>query len=439
MAKGKPSILYVDDETSNLDVFESSFWKEFDVHVADSAKKGREILDKTEVQLIITDQRMPEMTGVQFLESILEIHPEPVRMILTGYSDMEAIVDSINKGRIYHYVTKPWKKAELKTTIDNALEVYQLKRQNKHLLEDLKVANKKLEQKVEEGQQVVSAQEEELKHTSSKLEVTKNIVEKSEKMASLGMLSAGIGHEINNPVNFVSSGINSLKRNFSYLLDRLEKDNSGECGPLGEFLKSEECEELTKETRELLEDLSMGIDRTKEIIKGLKSYAYSDPKDFQKADVHELIENVITLVSPKAKYDIEFVRYYVDSIPKLNCNPGQISQVLMNIMVNAIQSIEGKGVVEISTSIDKDQLNIGIKDNGVGMTEEVKNRLFEPFFTTKELGEGTGLGMSISSDIVKAHLGTIEVTSEIDKGTEFFVLLPINGNGNAYVDKEQNE
>jgi len=151
-------ILYIDDEEHNLTSFNSTFRRDYEIHLATSGQMGLDIMKNNNIQLVITDQRMPEMTGVEFLEKILPLYPDCMRIVLTGFSDMEAIIQSINKGRIYHYITKPWNRDELKITIDRAFEVYNLKRQNKNLIEDLKAANQNLEQKVMERTKQIEQQ-----------------------------------------------------------------------------------------------------------------------------------------------------------------------------------------------------------------------------------------------------------------------------------------
>jgi sigma-B regulation protein RsbU (phosphoserine phosphatase) len=141
-------ILYIDDEEDNLTVFNAAFRRDYEIHLASSGHKGLEIMKKHNIHLVITDQRMPEMTGIEFLEKIIPHYPDCIRIVLTGFSDVEAIIQAINKGRVYRYITKPWSKEETKITIDRALEAYNLKLQNKMLIEDLKEANQNLEQKV---------------------------------------------------------------------------------------------------------------------------------------------------------------------------------------------------------------------------------------------------------------------------------------------------
>ncbi len=157
-AKPKYPILYIDDEENNLISFKSTFRREYDIHVATSGQQGLEIMEQNEIHLVITDQRMAEMTGVEFLGKVMFLYPDCMRMIMTGFSDMDAIIQAINKGNIYRYIAKPWNREELKITIDSAFEVYNLKNQNKHLIEDLKEANLNLEQKVIERTRQIEQQ-----------------------------------------------------------------------------------------------------------------------------------------------------------------------------------------------------------------------------------------------------------------------------------------
>lgn len=141
----KIKILYVDDEENNLQAFKATFRRDYRIFLAISAKEGEEILAREDIDLIITDQRMPEKTGVEFLESIIPIHPKPIRLLLTGYTDIQAVIDAINKGQVYHYLTKPWEEDYLRTVIKNAFEVYALRRENERLTSALLKTNEQLE------------------------------------------------------------------------------------------------------------------------------------------------------------------------------------------------------------------------------------------------------------------------------------------------------
>ena len=138
-------VLYVDDEINNLNSFKAAFRRDFEIYTASSAKEGRKILDSHEIGVIITDQRMPGMTGIEFLESILPIYPDTIRILLTGFSDINAVMDAINRGQVYKYLVKPWQNDELKLYIQNALEIYHLRKENKELAHKLYLANKELD------------------------------------------------------------------------------------------------------------------------------------------------------------------------------------------------------------------------------------------------------------------------------------------------------
>lgn len=170
MSQEKYRILYVDDEIDNLIIFKAAFRRYYDVFTATSAREGLEVLKKQDVQVLITDQRMPEITGVEFLENVIPDYPETIRMILTGFSDVEAIIQAINKGRVYQYITKPWDTDELKITIDNALESYRLKNENKQLIGDLKDANRQLEDYAMDLERKVEERTAEINHQKEIIE-----------------------------------------------------------------------------------------------------------------------------------------------------------------------------------------------------------------------------------------------------------------------------
>jgi len=145
MEKEKIKVLYVDDEENNLQAFKASFRRDYEIFTANSPSEGRNVLENNDIEVIITDQRMPEMTGVEFLASIINDFPHPIRILLTGYTDMEALVEAINRGEIYRYINKPWNEEELKVFIKQAHEIYSLRKENEELTKSLLQANKQLE------------------------------------------------------------------------------------------------------------------------------------------------------------------------------------------------------------------------------------------------------------------------------------------------------
>lgn len=145
MQQEKVKVLYVDDEPNNLSSFKATFRRDFQIYLAESGEEGLQVLRDNHIDVIVTDQRMPNMTGVEFLESVIPEFPDPMRILLTGYTDIQAVIDAINKGKIYHYLSKPWDEQYLRTVINNAHEMYRLRQQNKFMMEQLKISNEQLE------------------------------------------------------------------------------------------------------------------------------------------------------------------------------------------------------------------------------------------------------------------------------------------------------
>ncbi|MCL6452278.1 MAG: AAA family ATPase [Alicyclobacillus sp.] len=254
----------------------------------------------------------------------------------------------------------------------------------------------------------------------------------SEKLASLGQLTAGIAHEINNPVNFMVSSAGPLARDIEELLAVLRAYEAAlEGHQLGDELDrirtAADLDDLTSEIRQLLEGIAEGARRTSEIVKGLRTFSRIDDDEATVASVTEGLESTLTLLRKRLEPRIRVIRDY-HPVPDIECFPGKLNQVYMNLLTNAVDAIEGSGEIRISVRQRLDRVEIRISDTGTGMSPEVMRRIFEPFYTTKRLGVGTGLGLSISYGIVERHNGTIEVASEPGRGTTFTVTLPIRRN-----------
>jgi signal transduction histidine kinase/CheY-like chemotaxis protein len=266
---------------------------------------------------------------------------------------------------------------------------------------------------------------EQLKTTQSKL------VE-SEKMASLGILTAGVAHEINNPVNFISGGIESLKENYDDLKRLLQlvakfnpsKSPEKQWNLIDQCRKEFDLDNIMTEMEELINSIRNGATRTAEIVKGLRNFSRLDESDMKQAGMEEGINNTLVILNNRIKDRIKVIKDYAD-IPEIICYPGQLNQVFMNILYNAADAIEGEGTIHIKTWKEEDNINISIRDSGCGMPEHIREHIFEPFFTTKPVGKGTGLGLSISYGIIENHKGKIAVKSEPGKGTEFILTLPM--------------
>lgn len=261
----------------------------------------------------------------------------------------------------------------------------------------------------------------------------------SEKMASLGQLTAGVAHEINNPINFVSSNVKPLIRDFddinSFISNLLEKSQEGDSIPselVTRLHKDLDIAYTQKEIRDLLTGIQEGANRTAEIVRGLKNFSRLDEADFKTADIEDGLDSTLILLRSNLKGEIELLKDYGNITP-IDCYAGKLNQVFMNLINNSIYAIANDkskpqgtvGKIVIKTEETPDSIMISFEDNGMGMDEETKNKVFNPFFTTKPVGEGTGLGMSITYNIIMdMHEGSISVESELGKGTKIALALP---------------
>lgn len=272
-----------------------------------------------------------------------------------------------------------------------------------------------------------------LQATVEDLKAAQEQLIQAEKMASLGQLTAGIAHEINNPINFVTANIKPLKEDLADILSVIAQYEGvvARKGIESDFLevekfKSESKIDLTlKEVNDLLRGIEEGALRTSEIVKGLRNFSRLDQNVFRKANLNESLESTLVLLHNAYKGRIDIVKQFGE-IREVDCFPGKINQVFMNIISNAIQAISGQGKIFIRTWESNGNVKISIRDTGAGMSDDVRKKIFDPFFTTKDVGKGTGLGLSISFGIIQKHNGEIEVFSQPGNGTEFIISIPIN-------------
>ncbi len=255
----------------------------------------------------------------------------------------------------------------------------------------------------------------------------------AEKMASLGQLSAGIAHEINNPIGFVNSNLTTLKRyvqtlrDFCHRLDALISGFSPEAvAQVTDLKKDKKIDFILDDIADVVDESLEGTQRVKSIVQDLKEFSYQGGEDLHPYDLNKGLKSTLNIVWNELKNKAEVVEDYGD-LPQVVCNPQQINQVFMNLLVNAAQAIEKRGVIRLRTFRDGDDACVEISDTGTGIPAENLNRIFEPFFTTKKVGQGTGLGLSISYRIVCKHGGNLTVQSEPGKGTTFTIRLPLAG------------
>jgi PAS domain S-box-containing protein len=282
----------------------------------------------------------------------------------------------------------------------------------------------------------------ELQHTIKQLQKTQAQIIHSEKMASIGQLAAGVAHEINNPVAFVSSNLNTMAQYQAQLTDILKKSMEI-IGMLGdsrnalqlpdtvatavaevqELAAELDLEYLFEDFPELIAESQEGTVRIRKIVGDLKDFAHPGEQQRVAADINQGLDTTINIVWNEIKYKAKLIKDYGD-IPPVTCYPQQINQVFMNLLVNAAQAMEKDGQIVVKTRHVDGHVVIQISDNGCGIPEAIKPKIFDPFFTTKEIGKGTGLGLNLAYNIIKKHKGKVEVDSTEGKGTTFTIILP---------------
>jgi len=259
-----------------------------------------------------------------------------------------------------------------------------------------------------------------------------------EKMASLGQLTAGIAHEINNPINFVTSNVSPLRRDVDMIFNAIDfmesvalSDASADDkrSQLDEYKEEQELDYLQTEIRHLLNGIYNGASRTAEIVKGLRIFSRLDEDDLKRADLNEGIDSSMIILNNQLG-NIQVIKEYGD-LPLVECYPGKLNQVFLNILSNGIYAVHKQfgnksgGEIRITTGANHENVEIRFKDNGIGIAEENQKKIFDPFFTTKDVGEGTGLGMSIAYNTIKRHNGSIRINSSPGNGAEFIITLPV--------------
>jgi signal transduction histidine kinase len=295
--------------------------------------------------------------------------------------------------------------------------------------EELEAANEELTSINEE----LYYQRTQLQDTLDKLQKAQKQLVLSEKMASLGVLTSGIAHEINNPINFISSGVLGLEMEVNDIIAAIREYSNhykklypvDEIGLLNQIDVQYDVKGSLETIPMLIQSIRTGVDRTMSIVKGLRTFARLDNESKSVASLSELINSALTILYNKYKHSITISTNLCDN-DEMYCYPGKLGQVFLNILVNSIQAIEGEGNIAIETSYIKetDKYLIRIKDTGKGIPSGMEQRIFDPFFTTKPVGVGTGLGLSIVHGIITDHDGEIKVKSQEGIGTEFIIYLP---------------
>ena len=260
---------------------------------------------------------------------------------------------------------------------------------------------------------------------NAKLEQANRQLLQSEKLAAIGQLAAGVAHEINNPVGYVYSNLQSLE---GYLTDLFRLTDAVDSAKSLEDLRlikqNIDYDYLRDDLKDLLAESREGIERVKNIISAMKDFSHIEEEEFKLANLHRGIESTLNMVNNELKYKAEVIREFSE-LPEVECIMSQLNQVIMNLLVNASHAIDEFGKITVRTRHIDDNVEIEVEDTGNGISEEHLNRIFEPFFTTKPIGKGTGLGLSLSFNIIEKHNGQIQVSSTPGQGTCFRITLPV--------------
>jgi two-component system NtrC family sensor kinase len=408
-------ILVVDDDAANLATLSGLLQPHYDILAAPSGERALQIAATTPPpDLILLDVLMPEMDGYAVLARLRD-NPGTRDIPVIFVSALDTAEDEekgLELGAV-DYIAKPYRPHIILARVRTRLE---LKRARDGLRDQNLYLEAEIARRLKEIQQV-------------QIQLLQ-----SEKMAAIGQLAAGIAHEINNPVGFVTSNLGTLDNYRQDILELLDAYAALEdaCKPdeaallkIRALKQQKDIAFLRTDIGQLIAESRNGMARVSKIVSDLKDFAHAENKEWLWADLNSGIDSTLNIVWNEIKYHCTLNKNYGD-IPKVFCITSQINQVLMNLLVNAAQSIPEKGEITIRTGQVGEEVFIAIADTGGGIPAEILARIFEPFFTTKPVGKGTGLGLAISFDIVKQHKGRIEVGSTVGKGTTFTVWLPIN-------------
>jgi two-component system NtrC family sensor kinase len=393
------------------------------VAAARSGMEGLGMLAERPFDCVLVDLVMPHIDGPLVCQKLTaERDPTElpvVILMISAHESKENVTRALEAGAD-DFVGKSSDTAVIKARVRALLRRKFLLEQNRRIIEEFKhkemeALRAKAEKAAAEAKAAMAEElhqaNRELEAANQKLREAQGQLVHSEKMASLGQLVAGIAHEINNPLSFVASHVYTVE---NWLNGIAANDGDTLSPPSRERLKKA-CVRIG--------DMAQGLDRVKNLVVKLRTFSRLDEGDIQDADIHDAIDTVLLFLQHRITDRITVV---TDFGPEktLCCRAGQINQVLMNVVSNAVDAIDGRGTLTIRTRVDNDRYLISVQDSGKGIPAEQRQRIFDPFFTTKPVGEGTGLGLSISYGIVQAHRGDIQFESEEGKGTTVTISIP---------------
>ena len=379
-------VLYVDDLQGNLESFKLSFEDDFTLFLTNNAKEAIKILEKENIALVISDQRMPDMTGVEFFKTIKDKYPDTIRMLITAYSDMDAVIDAINNGNVYAYIPKPIENKDLRSKIQQGINLYQLTKERDRLFKD-------------------------------KLIAMKSLAAANRLNSAIGM-ATGLSDRLNNYLVSVSLFFETFPKKLDEVGEQLNDEGRK---VLNTFYK------VSKSSMKKMLNLSREISN---LCKPPK-YTY---KIYEIKEINNIIDSAVKILAPDLENrNITIQKETNGSPPAVYFDKNAIEQVLFHLIRNSIhaipETIKGSIIVKVAGPIKKagkDFIRISVKDNGSGISKENTEKVFNPFFTTKGTAGGFGLGLMTCQFIITQHDGEIEIVETgSGKGTTFIIDLPI--------------
>ena len=408
-------------------------------HQCDSVQSGTDIqerLVRKRYQLVLCSIHLKVTNGFLLSKYLLESHPD-LAIIMLVNQEHSNLAEKIKATGAFDFIRMPLDPDRMQICLNNALHRQKIESQNKHDKTELEYSTESVASKIKSYQEKID-------HLKERIGFFQDQVTQAEKMASIGQLAAGVAHEINNPVGFVASNLNTLQHyqksllaivtQYRKLLDEVTDANAPSTKKIPLVKRTAriknlqnkfDLDYLSRDALVLIKESIVGILQVKKIIQDLKTFVHPGQEYPEMLDIHKHLDATLNLVSNQLKYGLK-VRKEYGNLPQIKGWASQLNQVFLNIIVNAIQASGEKGTLTISTEFcDHKWIEIHISDTGTGILKENLAKIFDSFFTTKPAGEGTGLGLHMSYNIIKKHKGTITVKSKVGYGSTFTIKLPI--------------
>jgi signal transduction histidine kinase len=358
------TVLYADDDTTNLKVFAATLRPSFHVICAEGGQEALDVMRRQEVAVLVTDQRMPRMSGVELLEATAREHPDVVRILITAYADLDAAIGAINRGQVSRYIRKPWTPEELRAVIGEAAEVFR---------------------------------------TRTQLRVLQTRLRETERVYAVGVVAASVAHDLRNPLMIAQAALEKARKML------LAQPTTGESRALANIDKA-----------------AQAVGHISEIVAGM-DLSQRRTQANTTADLAEVVRLTLSFLQGALRRR-GALQVYLEPVPKVVGSPTALGQAILNLLVNALEALpeddDAAASVVVRLRREETSAVVEVEDTGAGMPPEVLERIFDPFYSTKTEG-GTGLGLAISKRIVDEVGGTLEARSTMGKGTRFTVRVPL--------------